>query len=210
MPNIFKLRRTKWDICFSCMNKSRILVCFLFVSFCSLAQNVFIKSGNRLVELSNLKSIKIHQYKVSGEKDSVYTLTDVDSLYRSGDTLVVRPWLTEETHYLDPNADITTQKLYKPGSNTLVKIPIIEIDKIVGKKRSLSKTLGIVSTIAFLGVGASIPLRLSNADNQNIGNTLFVIAAPTLIVSWTLQAIVAKKRFHFNKNRTDKKIWVFN
>jgi hypothetical protein len=190
----------------------KTLVIFAILSICSISysQNTFIKSGNKLVELSNLKSIKVHQYKLSSGKDSIYQVTDVDSLYKSGDTLIVRPWLTEETYYLDANADITVQKLYKEGSTSLVKIPITEIDRIVGKKRSISKLFSVVSTVAFLGVAASIPLRLSNTDNQNIGSTIFIIAAPALIVSWTLQATVAKKRYHFDKNRTDKKIWVFN
>lgn len=189
--------------------RKQLLYIILFFSFCSNAQNVFIKRDNKLVELSNLKSIKIHQYKLSSGKDSVYQVIDVDSLYKSGDTLVVRPWLTEETFYLDPNADVTIQRLYKTGSTSLIKIPIVEIDKIVGKKRALSKALGIISTVAFIGVAASLPLRFANPDSP-VGTNVFLVAAPTLLVSWTLQASVAKKRYHFDKNRTNKKIWMFN
>jgi hypothetical protein len=190
--------------------RKQLLYILLYLSFNLQGQTTFIKSGNSLTELSNLKSVKIHHYKLSSGKDSIYQVTDVDSLYKSGDTLVVRPWLTEETFYLDPNADVTVQKLYKAGSTSLVKIPIVEIDRIVGKKRSISKLLSVISTVAFLGVAASIPLRLSNTDNQNLGSTLFIIAAPTLIVSWTLQATVAKKKYHFDKNRTNKAVWTFN
>jgi hypothetical protein len=174
------------------------------------SQNIFIKRDNKLVELSTLKNLKIHQYQVSSGKDSVYRITEVDSLYKSGDTLVVRPWAVEEVQYLDPDADISIQKLYKTGSTSFLKIPISEIDKLVGKKRSLSKVFGILSTVAFIGVATSMPLQLSNSDNQAIGRTLFIVAAPTLILSWTLQATLAKKRYYFDKNRTDKKLWIFN
>lgn len=184
---------------------SLILLC----SF-GFSQNVFIKRDNKLVGLDQLKHVKIHQIKTSSGKDSVNIITDVDSLYQNGDTLIVRPWVTEERFLNDSTVNITVQKIYNTNSKTLVKIPINEIDMIVGKKRAISKVFGIISTAAFLGVAASIPLRLSNSDNQTIGNTLFVVAAPALIVSWTLQATVAKKRYYFNKSRTDKKIWIFN
>jgi hypothetical protein len=141
-------------------------------------------------------------------KDSIYQVADVDSLYKSGDTLIVRPWVVEETHYLDPVAEVNIQRLYKPGTNTL-KIPIIEIDKITGKKRSISRPLAFISVAAFVGVATSMVLR-ANAGTAQTGNMVLFVSAPTLVVCWTLQATVAKKRYHFNKNRTDKKIWTFN
>jgi uncharacterized membrane protein len=91
-----------------------------------------------------------------------------------------------------------------------VSIPISEIDKLTGKKRTLSRVLSYVSTVAFLSVAASTGLRLSNSTNQEIGNKMFFVSAPTLIVSWILQATIAKKKYHFDKNRTDKMTWIFN
>jgi len=191
------------------MNKISILLFFTLGSVCSFSQTVFIKSNNKLADLSSLKSTKVYQYQLSSGKDSIYRITDVDSLYKHGDTLVVRPWLIEETHYLDPNAEISTQKLFKASSKQTIKIPIVEIDKIVGKKRAITKVLNVVSTAAFLGVAASIPMRFSKPDNPDAKN-LFLVAAPTLLVSWTLQATIAKKRYHFDRNRTKKRTWIFN
>lgn len=190
------------------MGKVFILLAFVLASS-SFAQNIFIKRENKLVDLSGIKNLKIHQYKSNSGKDSIYTVTDVDSLYKSGDTLLVRPWLTEETQFLDPVADITIQKLYKPGSNAQVKIPIVEIDRLTGKKRSISKPLAVISVVGFVGVAASMAMR-SSVSTEQAGNMVLFVSAPTLVVCWTLQATVAKKRYHFDKNRTEKKIWVFN
>lgn len=162
------------------------------------------------MDLDGLKHIKIHQFKQSNGKDSVFTITEVDSIAKVGDTLLVKPWTVDEVHYLDPNADITITKIAKYKAKEMVKIPINEIDKLVGKKGTLSRALTFISTAAFIGVATSIPLRLGNSDNQAVGNTIFVIAAPALIVSWTLQVTVAKRRYHFDKSRTDKKVWSFN
>ncbi len=188
-------------------------ICLIYiVLFCSIylpAQTLFIKRENRLVDLSGIKNLKIHQYKLSSGKDSVYSVTDVDSLYKSGDTLIVRPWLTEEIQYLDPAAEITTQKLYRSGSNSWLRIPIKEIDRLTGKKRSISKPLAVISVVGFAGVAASMALR-SSASTEQAGNIILFVSAPTLVLCWTLQATVAKKRYHFDKNRTEKKIWSFN
>lgn len=195
------------------MNKIPLFLCALLFSFCSVAQNVFIKRDNKLVGLAQLRNIKIHQNissKINTGVDSVSIITDVDSLYKSGDTLYVRPWITEEKQAFDSTVNVTIQKIYNPRSKTQIKIPIKEIDVLTGKRRSLSRLFSFVSTAAFISVATSIPLRLSDPNYQAIGNTIFVIAAPTLIVSWTLQATVAKKRYHFDKSRTDKNIWNFN
>ncbi len=185
-------------------------VFFLLVLVCP-SQNVFIKRDNKLVDLSNLKNLKIFEYKTSNEKDSINFITEIDSVYKTGDTLFVRPFAIDEVHYLDPNADVTVTRIFKETSRTIVKIPIDNIDQLVGKKRSVSRILSWVSSIAFVSIAASIPLRLgNNDDNRAVGNAIFLTAAPTLILSWTLSATVAKKHYHFNKSRTDKKIWVFN
>lgn len=191
--------------------KSAKLFFFLFlISAFSYSQNVFIKRDNKLVELSQLKSLKIHQFKQSKGKDSINFITEVDSLYKTGDTLIVRPWSVEEIYQADTNVNITISKVYKEKTKSIVRIPISEIDKLTGKKRSISRVLSYVSTIAFLSVAASTVLRLGNSDNQAIGNKLFFVSAPTLIVSWVLQATLAKKRYHIDKSRTDKKVWLFN
>lgn len=195
------------------MNKPPLLLVLILFTWCSLAQNVFIKRDNKLVGLSQLRNIKIYQnisYRTSVSADSVNVITDVDSLYKFGDTLVVRPWVTEEKHVFDTAVNVTVQKVYNPRLRTQVKIPISEIDILTGKRRSLSRLFSFISTASFISVATSIPLRLSNPDNQAIGNTIFLIAAPTLVVSWTLQATVAKKRYHFDKKRTDKNVWSFN
>lgn len=181
---------------------------FLISSFC-YAQTVSIKRDGKTVQFSQLKSLKIVQNKLSNGQDSIHIITEVDSVYKSGDTLMVRPWSVEEIYQLDTNVNITTSKIYKEGTKTLLKIPISEIDKITGKKRSISRVLSVVSTIAFVSVAASTVLRLGNTNNQAIGNKMFVISAPTLIVSWLLQATVAKKRYYLDKKRTDKKTWIF-
>jgi hypothetical protein len=186
-----------------------LFLLFLFFVSPSFSQNIFIKKENKLVELSGLKNLKIHQYKLSFGKDSIYQITEVDSLYKKGDTLVVRPWVVEETHYLDPVAEINIQRLYKPNINTFVKIPIIEIDKITGKKRSISRPMAFISVAAFIGVASSMVLR-AKARTEQTGNAILLVSAPTLVVCWTLQTTVAKKRYHFDKNRTNKKVWVFN
>ncbi|MDZ4664009.1 MAG: hypothetical protein SGJ15_03970 [Bacteroidota bacterium] len=192
------------------MNSIKFLLFFFLISSFSYSQAVSIKRDGKNVHLSQLKSLKILQYKLSNGNDSVNIITEVDSVYKVGDTLIVRPWAIEEIYQLDTNVNITTSKIYKEGTKSLVKIPISEIDKLTGKKRSISRVLSFVSTIAFISVAASTVLRLGNSDNQAIGSKVFVISAPTLIVSWVLQATLAKKRYHIDKNRTDKKTWMFN
>jgi hypothetical protein len=190
---------------------SKTILAFLFlIPFCSFSQNVFIKRDNKLTGFDQLKRIKIYQYKKSGNSDSVNIITEVDSLYKTGDTLVVRPWIVEERFLKDTTLEVSVQKIYKASSKTLLKIPVNEVDVVVAKKRSISKVFSIASTAAFIAVAASIPLRLGNSDNRTIGNAIFVTAAPILIVSWTLQATIAKKKYHFDKSRTDKAVWIFN
>ncbi len=186
-----------------------IYIILIFFSSFSYSQTVSIKRDGKIVKLSHLKSLKIIQNKLSNGQDSINITTEVDSVYKSGDTLIVRPWSVEEIYQLDTNVNITTSKIYKQGTRTLVRIPISEIDKLTGKKRSVSRVLSYVSTIAFVSVAASTVLRLGNSDNQIIGRKLFVISAPTLIVSWVLQATIAKKRYHIDRKRTDKKTWLF-
>lgn len=191
------------------MNLLRLLFFLLLISSFSYSQTVSIKRDGKTVQLSQLKSLKIIHNKVSNGQDSINITTEVDSVYKSGDTLLVRPWAIEEVYQLDSNVNITTSKIYKQGTKSLVKIPISEIDRVTGKKRSISRVLSVVSTIAFVSVAASTVLRLGNSTNQAIGNKMFVISAPTLIVSWVLQATIAKKRYHIDKKRSDKKTWVF-
>ncbi|MBK7819166.1 MAG: hypothetical protein IPJ60_17740 [Sphingobacteriaceae bacterium] len=192
------------------MNSIKLLVFFILISSFSYSQTVSIKRDGKTVELSKLKSLKIIQNKTSNGKDSINITTEVDSVYKSGDTLIVRPYSIEEVFQLDSNVNITTSKVYKEGTKSLVKIPISEIDKLTGKNRSLSRALSYVSTVAFLGVGASTVLRFGNTTNQQIGSKLFYVSAPTLIASWILQATLAKKKFYIDKSRTDKKTWIFN
>ena len=160
------------------------------------------------MDLDQLKNLKIHQYKQSNGTDSVYIVTEPYSMSKSGDTLVVKPYAVDEVHYLDTNNHITIQRIAKENSNELIKIPINEIDKLVGKKRSISRPLSWLSTIAFIGVGASFILRMGNNDVRLIGNKVFLTSAPVLLLSWTLQATVAKK--HYNFNGKGKSKWVFN
>jgi hypothetical protein len=192
------------------MNSVRLLFFFFLFSTFSFCQNVSIKKDNKIVQLSQLKSLKIIHNKQSFGKDSINIITEVDSLYKNGDTLLVRPWSVEETYLLDSNVNVTVSKIYKERTKSLMRIPISEIDKLTGKKKSMSRVLSYVSTIAFLSVAASTALRLSNSTNQEIGKNIFFVSAPTLIVSWVLQATVAKKRYCIDKKRTDKKTWIFN
>ena len=67
----------------------------------------------------------------------------------------------------------------------------------------------VISVVGFVGVAASMAMR-SSVSTEQAGNMVLFVSAPTLVVCWTLQATVAKKRYHFDKNRTEKKIWVFN
>ena len=172
------------------MKSLKILFFLFLISSFSYSQSVSIKRDGKTVQLLQLKNLKIIQNITSNGHDSINITTEVDSVYKSGDTLLVRPWSIEEVYQLDTNVNITTTKVYREGTKSLVRIPISEVDKITGKKRSVSRVLSYVSTIAFLSVAASTVLRLGNTDNQAIGTNVFYFSAPTSIVPCNTQLTI--------------------
>lgn len=202
--------------------KSPFLVyCFLFSAVLCLSQpkaiteaetkqRIMIRQGIKLVNLTSYDEHAILQNSVSRGQDSISTLIYSYSIGYKKDTLLVIPEDVSRYRYMDTINAYTESFDYAKTTTITLKIPINQIESIKAKRQPLSKITGGITAASYVALICSPFIAMNKNDAvADFGVALFLVAVPTIAISWSINGFYAKKRFHFDKSRTHKDVWKF-
>jgi hypothetical protein len=167
-----------------------------------------IKRGQKHFDLNKLTILEINQTIVSNGKDSISLSIVPDSIYKVKDTLFVKPFMVVENRFLDLDNPYSIRKYYDYRSNTVLKIPLNQIQKIRAKKQPIAFVLGTTTTLAYLTYMTSVFVAVSNPEYADNGIKTFLISGAVLVAAWPSYFIWGKKRFWF-QSKKNKKTWTF-
>jgi len=173
-------------------------------------QRILIRSGFKLVDLNSFDEHSLLQNKYSRGEDSISYQIYAHRIAYKPDTLIVTPEEINIYRYLDTINAYSESFDYPPTTTLTIKVPVKEIESIKAKKQPLSKITGVIAAGSYVLLMCS-PFIAMNANEtvSNFGVKMILITAPMLAVSWSINAIWAKKRYHFNSERTRKNTWKF-
>ena len=198
-----------------------LLHCFLFSTSVYLSQSnattgaetktrVMIRQGIKLLNLNSYDEHAILQNISSNGQDSISTLIYSYSISYKKDTLLVVPEDVSRYRYMDTINAYTESFDYAKTTTITLKIPINQIESIKAKRQPLSKITGGITAVSYVALICSPFIAMSKNDAvADFGVGLFLVAVPTIAISWSINGFYAKKRFHFDRNKTHKDIWKF-
>lgn len=173
-------------------------------------QPVIIHKGTKRMNLNHYDEFSVIYTKTSKGQDSLNIQIFTSEMRYKKDTLIIKPTDLNMYRFMDTINAYSETKDFAPTTTITIKIPTKEIESIKSKKQPLSKITGGIASVSYVSLLCSPFIAMSqNSSVSNFGIGLFLVSAPVLAISWSINGIYAKKRFYFDPERTHKKIWKF-